>query len=387
MLHTSNQLAGYIIRILLMPSVIKWLPWKIRRKVRRCLDYFNVLYMTLCYNYFTTIFLAFETLLEPLFWFVDRFAKYLGPFFVTLVSVMTTSIVTIFYVCLLPHVYENSLPLTVFHLIFGHWLLVNIVFHYVMAVFTQPGTPPDQNVPEIVSICKKCISPKPPRTHHCTICGKCILKMDHHCPWLNNCVGHNNHRYFFLFCVYMWFGTVYVSWTGHELFRQHFYGDKPTRFPAFMYPLNALHDTIYNPKEKTEAQSLIINDDPPDRENYKEYYYHVAVLYQFILCSGVTLALGLLMLWHARLISVGETSIEVHINDNQRRKYKKKKMVYKNPYHYGFTKNWQVFLGFSNLRTFITHVLLPSTHRPESDGLIWPRAAYKYTHSNGLPLL
>lgn len=65
-------------------------------------------------------------------------------FFVTLVTVMTTSIVTIFYVCLLPHVYENSMPMTVFHLIFGHWLLANIVFHYVMAVFTQPGTPPDQ---------------------------------------------------------------------------------------------------------------------------------------------------------------------------------------------------------------------------------------------------
>ena len=38
-----------------------------------------------------------------------------------------------------------------------------------------------QNVPEVVSICKKCISPKPPRAHHCSVCGKCILKMDHHC--------------------------------------------------------------------------------------------------------------------------------------------------------------------------------------------------------------
>ena len=57
---------------------------------------------------------------------------------------MTTSVVTIFYVCLLPHVYSASLGWTVFHLIFGHWLLVNIVFHYTMGVFTHPGTPPAQ---------------------------------------------------------------------------------------------------------------------------------------------------------------------------------------------------------------------------------------------------
>lgn len=32
-----------------------------------------------------------------------------------------------------------------------------------------------------VVICKKCDSPKPPRTHHCSVCNKCVLKMDHHC--------------------------------------------------------------------------------------------------------------------------------------------------------------------------------------------------------------
>lgn len=29
-----------------------------------------------------------------------------------------------------------------------------------------------------------------------------------------------------MFCVYMWMGTIYVSWVGHDLFRQHFYGDE-----------------------------------------------------------------------------------------------------------------------------------------------------------------
>ena len=52
---------------------------------------------------------------------------------------------------------------------------------------------------------------KPPRAHCCRECGFCVFKMDHHCPWVNNCVGHRNMKYFLQFVIYICISSAYLS--------------------------------------------------------------------------------------------------------------------------------------------------------------------------------
>uniref|UniRef100_A0A667XUA9 Palmitoyltransferase n=1 Tax=Myripristis murdjan TaxID=586833 RepID=A0A667XUA9_9TELE len=79
-----------------------------------------------------------------------------------------------------------------------------------------------QSPPEAVaakwSRCPVCKVKRPPRAGHCRTCGSCVQRLDHHCIWINSCVGQANHRSFLLTLVVFLLTSLYgISLVLHSL--------------------------------------------------------------------------------------------------------------------------------------------------------------------------
>ena len=116
-----------------------------------------------------------------------------GRVLVLIVVVLISFLAYVGFFVALPLNCSRGSFLSVFHTFNGIFLLSNILFNYICAVTTSPGHPQ----PELADVieegnvynfkhCKKCNLPKPPRAHHCSICKRCVLRMDHHCPYISN---------------------------------------------------------------------------------------------------------------------------------------------------------------------------------------------------------
>ena len=120
------------------------------------------------------------------------------------------------------------------------WIVVG-VFIFVAASFADPGvisatslhrhsTVPFDGILYTSRMCRTCKVPRPARSKHCVICNRCVARFDHHCPWLNTCVGERNYRWFLLFLVYHSFLCFYSTYA-HARRQCH-----PRRRPALPAP-------------------------------------------------------------------------------------------------------------------------------------------------------
>ncbi|XP_026369899.1 palmitoyltransferase ZDHHC12 isoform X4 [Ursus arctos] len=109
-------------------------------------------------------------------------------------------------------------PLTFLLLVLGSLLLylaVSLMDPGYVNVQPQPQEEAKEEqtamVPQAIPLrrCRYCLVLQPLRARHCRECRRCVRRYDHHCPWMENCVGERNHP---LFVAYLALQLVVLLW-------------------------------------------------------------------------------------------------------------------------------------------------------------------------------
>ncbi|CAF0907602.1 unnamed protein product [Adineta ricciae] len=157
----------------------------------------------------------------------------LVPIFLTLFLI---SVYVIFELSvILPTVYHNIFTYKeILHLLFGFYAIFNVMGNLYLSMIidtsvdtiicpvmlpaaTIQATTADNKSQDLIyyhcnwHYCHQCEVNVPPRSKHCFLCKRCILKHEHHCSFIGRCIGLRNIRYYVCFLVWTWIGLFYCN--------------------------------------------------------------------------------------------------------------------------------------------------------------------------------
>ncbi|XP_064074050.1 palmitoyltransferase ZDHHC2 isoform X2 [Vanessa tameamea] len=149
-----------------------------------------------------------------------------------------------------------------------------------------------------VRYCNRCVLVKPDRAHHCSICSRCVLKMDHHCPWVNNCVCFHNYKFFMLFLGYALLYCLFIMSTCLPYF---------IRFWKMYQEYKHAHcDNLFDIGTFSKQCMDILNGDFGMSGSAGRYH----IVFAFFVALMFAISLGSLFGYHCYLVAHNRTTLE-----------------------------------------------------------------------------
>lgn len=161
-----------------------------------------------------------------------------------------------------------------------------------------------------IRLCEKCNLIKPDRCHHCSICGRCVLRMDHHCPWINNCVSFTNYKFFVLFLGYTFALCIFVASTTFPYFLKFWsIPDTSSKFNnnSGLMSNNSAAVGFQQQQANSLNQQLY---DPLNSSNSVPFSVKFHILFLFFVTSMLAVGVMFLYCYHIHLLLHNRSTLE-----------------------------------------------------------------------------
>ena len=106
----------------------------------------------------------------------------------------------------------NGIPYLPWHSLYLIYLTIRLNRVRQPTTYTHPISTLSPSQFQSLPKCSKCLNnpPKPSRYYHCRHCNTCIYRLDHHCNFVDNCIGQYNFKMYVHLLVNSWIHAMVV---------------------------------------------------------------------------------------------------------------------------------------------------------------------------------